>query len=105
MPLAVREFDLPPKWDGAPVTWEGWHQNATTLDFHTRAEDLCIACASTRRPALNSGSVHLKGFDSPRFTAFRCLDCQHDTVFDGISHEWWDLEARDYTVFGSWNEP
>lgn len=97
-----RVHDLPPKWDGLAVDWEGWQQFPSTLDFHMRPKHLCTACASDRRPALNFGFVHLKnGLRSRHLTAFRCLDCKHDNVYDGMTRTWWDLDDNDYRTAGS----
>ncbi|MDP9820403.1 hypothetical protein [Nocardioides massiliensis] len=40
----LREHDLPPRWDGRAVVWEGWeYAPITTLHLHMRP-DVCEGC-------------------------------------------------------------
>lgn len=121
MTLAI-VHDLPPRWDGRPVVWQGW--TAPIVFMCSIPERACAECGSRRDPSLNAGLVG----DSPdltraavkrnddairfhrrmaparigwiRLTAFRCPDCGHDVVVDDEGTAW-DLEPSDYTDAGS----
>lgn len=108
-----RRHDLPPAWDGHPVTWGPWHAATTTLRFHLELHELaCEACGSLeeqlvatgRRAAgdvdqvVEGGRVVLSDADT-RLYAFRCPDCGHDQVLEG--DELWDLDETDYGDDGS----
>ena len=95
--------DLPPKWDGAPVTWRGWQPIETTLDWHLPLDQTaCDKCGG-----LGGGSLMNSGLrqtpDGPRrnLSAARCPHCGHDSVWDMATNEHWDLEPDDYGSEGS----
>lgn len=58
----LREHDLPPRWDGRAVWWEGWRpepaqfflcgRGAASLRVH-----VCEACGSQASPSMNRGHV------------------------------------------------
>lgn len=60
----LREHDLPPKWDGRAVWWEGWHLPLDGSHVficgrgaqHLRTS-VCEACGSQAAPATNRGHV------------------------------------------------
>jgi hypothetical protein len=112
-----RAHDLPPKWDGRKVEWQGWTNHPSTARLHFKAE-VCDRCGSDKEQALNLGVVHpLPGDEMTtlrrvkskrtgreydrqvtvpahpvfRVTAFRCVDCGHDQVCDhGTGEQKWD---------------
>ncbi len=91
--------DLPPRWDGNPVTWEPWDDTQTTLRFHL-APDACDECGATWEPLSTSGRAGTA--KDPLFlVAFRCKACKHDVVYDLEHHRSWDLDADDYDDVGS----
>lgn len=113
----AREHDLPPKWDGYPVEWEGWVQEPHAF-ICPPPKDLgaCGECGSlerrlhsrgTRRIAYDDNVVRLgKGRLQHRemqatLSALRCPDCHHDTVVDLWTAEVWDLDPTDYGENGS----
>lgn len=96
-----RRHDLPPSWDGAPVTWDPWTETSTTLRFHTITA--CEQCGVINEPHVTHG-LRTPEADQPRIrdlVAFRCPDCGHDRVLDKRSDELWDLEPHDYDAAGS----
>ena len=113
LPPAPRAHQLPPKWDGCTVEWEGWQRDDTTLRFHMRG-DCCPHCGSLTDRVFAAGMVRAdgprgvlalhkaRGYQLGRLYAFRCPDCQHDQVTDlaGIT---WDLDDTDYGDDGSWS--
>ena len=112
LPLAPRRHDLPPRWDGCTVEWQGWHVDDTTLRFHLRRE-CCHTCGSLEWPVINVGRVRADGrgvwilhrsggYQLGRLYAFRCPDCKHDRVVDLAGVEW-DLDDTDYDDEGSWS--
>jgi hypothetical protein len=102
-----REFDLPPRWDGAPVEWEPW-QAETPMFVCPPPKDMgaCRDCGSLESRVTAKGivtplpGVHRIGGHQLR--AFRCPDCQHDQVWDSLTDEVWDLDPDDYSMNGSW---
>lgn len=113
----AREHDLPPKWDGSPIEWEGWRQQDPAFicpppkDFGA-----CGECGSLaprlhnlgmRRISYDANVVRLgRGRLMPRelhasLSALRCSDCHHDTVVDLWADEVWDLDITDYGDQGS----
>lgn len=113
----AREHDLPPRWDGHPVTWTSWGPVPAAFlcpppagprcpSCHTDAGQLHAAGTILRELRTSStgstGSVVRARTGGPlgRLDVFRCTGCQLDTVHDqdgGI----WDLDATDYGPNGS----
>lgn len=123
-----RPHDLPPQWDGEPVTWRPWHAARTTLQFHAPPEALaCEQCGTVDEPAVargsrppadgatftvseprrtRSGREYVRRVQRPAWpvrdlTAYRCRHCGHDQVRDDRTGEQWDLDAEDYGDDGS----
>lgn len=128
--IVAREHDLPPRWDGRAVLWEGWDEQP--MVFICPPPDVpgcCLECGSVERCIINSG---LRAVDEtitreqifqatcvtgemrraggpPRLGSIavrelhvsRCPDCHHDIVFDLATSETWDLDATDYGNAGS----
>lgn len=103
--------DLPPLWDGAPVTWHGWTVTWSTIQFHLPIDQVaCDQCGGIGNRGVNWGSRPAEqGFltDPPAGTlirdisAARCQDCGHDTVTCHRTNETWDLDPDDYGDAGS----
>jgi len=95
--------DLPPKWDGQPVTWEGWNHHPTTMELHLpddqRACDQCGAIDSKRT---NLGRTFRDNIVDKILLARRCRHCNHDTVYDLHADHLWDLDPSDYSDEGSY---
>jgi ribosomal protein S27E len=90
--------DLPPAWDGQPVTWGEWVRVWSTLDFHLPASEIaCRACGLIESSLVATGAVDRILV----LYAFRCPGCRHDVVFDRRTDESWDLEPVDYLDGGS----
>ncbi|GAT07597.1 hypothetical protein H7I77_25405 [Mycolicibacterium novocastrense] len=117
--LWPREHDLPPRWDGLVVEWGDWDDTAGVFVCPPpRSPQRCEICGSTRPPLINSGRIWTDPATAPpaigrvrmrrgrhlvgRITAFRCADCEHDTVLDP-NGQMWDLDPTDYTDDGSWD--
>lgn len=117
--LWPREHDLPARWDGLPVQWGEWedtddmficpppaHPTRCGKCGSARPRWICTGCLwtdpSTAPPAIGRARMrhgrHLVGMMS----AFRCPDCEHDTVLDPNGQEW-DLDPTDYTDEGSFD--
>lgn len=122
-----RPFDLPPSWDGEPVTWGTWSEYDTTLAHHAPAEALaCRECGAVAERAVNwgsrppatetvlspvtkrtrSGRTYINHEPRPArpvrdLCAFRCRHCGHDSVIDERTGESWELGPEDYTAEGS----
>lgn len=105
--------DLPPRWDGHPITWSGWQEPLTTTwDLHHTAQDSCESCGHHGNPPSNLGTIHrtLTALDgrATRHTtitatlcAYRCPACHLDTVVDLTTSEAWILDESDYHDEGS----
>jgi ribosomal protein S27E len=101
------EADLPPKWDGVPVQWQGWSDLRSTLVYHLPVDTLaCRQCGVVDEPLTNRGRrqftygvIVLQG--SSALMAARCRHCGHDTVTDMEAEETWDLDEEDYGPNGS----
>jgi hypothetical protein len=100
-PPAERVHDLPPRWDGQPVTWGDWSIEApTTLVFHMGPEAFaCPRCGTVEHQPLRCRGRYadIGGL----LTATRCPHCAHDQVYDFETGELYDLEASDYGDEGS----
>lgn len=113
----AREHDLPPKWDGHPVEWEGWrHLDSPIICPPPKDLGTCARCGSLT-PLLHNVGMRRIAYDDnvirvgvarqlPRetkaaLTALRCPDCLHDTVVDLWLGEVWDLDPTDYGDQGS----
>lgn len=100
LPIA-RDHDLPPRWDGIPVTWRGWQDpTICTMSLHM-PPTTCQACGHPGDQPSNIGTVghQLTLLDStttrtPSITttlcAWRCPTCQLDTVTDLTTGENWN---------------
>lgn len=109
--LAMTHHDLPPKWDGWPVEWEGWgfappiHMCGKGLDLRG---DVCGKCGYVGEQPMNRGRAREPFPWRGRFqrgrtlVATRCPHCRHDVVLTNVANpEWWDLEPADYLDAGS----
>lgn len=125
-----RAHDLPPRWDGHVVVWDGWEAGALS-DVRLcppLPRECCPACGSLAEPTTNRGRVARSGITTRqqiaardasrrqlgwashnlrtlavyRLTAFRCPDCRHDRVLENLT-TWWDLDESDYTDDGSFD--
>lgn len=101
--------DLPPKWDGVPVTWRGWQVFESSMDFHLTLDQLaCDKCGGLGEGTLintgtrpntepeEGGPTQLRNI-----TAFRCPHCGHDSIWDMATDLHWDLDPNDYGDEGS----
>lgn len=104
-PYPDRLHDLPPAWDGVPVTWRPWQTGRSTLVFHVRnAELACRACGLLDEDLTAVGIIDLdipRNGWRPRLHAHRCRGCGRDQVHDLDTDEMWDLDATDYGDAGS----
>ncbi len=100
---APQTHDLPPAWDGVPVTWTDWElQPDTTMRFHDVAGDgLCAKCGTLGRQLTCRGTTDVHP-GVIRFVTNRCLHCGHDVVLDLHDDTFYDLEPTDYGPDGSW---
>lgn len=124
-----RRNDLPPFWDGVPVTWTDWSDDTrSTLILHLPAEALaCDQCGSvdesrhafgtrpppegatvttTRTKKTKSGREYVVHENVPArpvrdLRASRCRHCGHDTIHDERTDQTWDLDETDYGPEGS----
>ena len=55
----LREHDLPPRWDGHAVWWEGWHPGIVPVFIcpPPRRPLCCEGCGSLAEPVSNCGLV------------------------------------------------
>lgn len=125
-----RRHDLPRFWDGLAVVWDGWQDSEPGPMFlcpPSLRRDPCPACGSLAARLLNRGRVAMSalvtheliarrdaerdrlpldvqhrrpGVALYRLHAYRCVDCRHDQVLEGLD-TWWDLDESDYTDEGS----
>lgn len=129
----LRAHDLPPRWDGLAVVWDGWHpQLPAFICPPPKLPDCCRRCGSITQAVINRGRVarvpavthdaieaaddrrdrlptgerhRIKAKALLRLYAFRCPDCKHDQVLDIDSNELWDLDDTDYGDDGSTFDP
>lgn len=95
----VTRHDLPPKWDGRPVTWHGWDAGVTTYVCPEPNRECCQFCGSLEPAVFNRGSRRvIEGRDRfmPSLYAYRCPTCRRDIVEETGSDEAWELEPSDY---------
>ncbi|WP_157571812.1 hypothetical protein [Nocardioides alkalitolerans] len=99
--LTPRAHDLPPMWDGVPVTWSAWETEApTTIRLHVDDMGACGRCGSLELTLTARGV--LEGDLHPlRLYVSRCPDCHLDTVLDLVGDESWELDDTDYDDQGS----
>lgn len=109
---AITHHDLPPKWDGWPVDWEGWGWFVGFICFRSKGAgprpQVCSKCGHVGEQPMNRGRARepfpWRGrFQGNRLLiAFRCAGCRHDVVMTNIADpEWWDLDPADYLDAGS----
>lgn len=105
--MPTRTHDLPPLWDGQPITWHGWSPDThTTLILHTPADRMaCERCGTVDERRINWGSrppaPDGPGWPVRDLWAARCRHCGHDQVTDERTGECWDLDPDDYGDSGS----
>lgn len=108
-----RLFDLPPKWDGHPVTWDGWTVEPPVRIYPPPPQTLCPGCDTASVAHTNRGHVtptlilhgtgHGRTASGWDLVAMRCPHCHHDQVIElRDSFNVWDLDDNDYTPEGSW---
>ena len=125
----LRAHDLPPRWDGHAVWWEGWHPGIVPVFIcpPPRRPLCCEGCGSLAEPVSNCGLVAVWASLTPedieregenrrrlgslahkrnrraywRLRAYRCPDCKLDTVWDIDTDDWWTLDHTDYSDDGS----
>lgn len=98
--LWTRKHDLPVSWDGEPVRWEAWEPDNIFLCPPGRARDrVCAGCGLERPKAITTGRYTSGKLG--RLSASRCTACGHDTVYDTITKQAWDLDGHDYGDKGS----
>lgn len=107
---ATRKHDLPPKWDGFTIDWNGWHPTLDVRVCHPpKTPERCGHCGSTARQICNKGVVSITGLPRigkrtrPNYAvlfAIRCPDCLSDRVW--AHPDWFDIDDDDYSDEGSW---
>lgn len=95
--------DLPPLWDGVPVSWGGWSLAWSSLNYHLPLHELvCDKCGGLGDMGINWGMRPAEdGTQCRDIVAARCQDCGHDTVTDHRTKETWELDPDDYGDEGS----
>ena len=91
--------NLPPRWNGKPVTWDGPQKGVSTIEFHATPSK-CPKCERRRWTDTWCGFV-TEQWPVAALQLYRCRGCGHDHVFDLFTNEWWDLDATDYGPEGS----
>jgi hypothetical protein len=91
------EHDLPPRWNGRVVEWEGWKMPAPVFVCPPPRAECCPNCGSLTEQPVNCGVV----VAVIELFAHRCPDCRHDTVMELSTGDWWDLDLSDYEDGGS----
>ncbi len=117
--LWPRDHDLPPRWDGLPVQWSDWSDTTGVVICPPPPRpERCEHCGTTAAPQINIGRIWTDQASAPPavgrarlrghrhlvglITAFRCPQCEHDSVRDPDG-QMWDLDDTDYTDDGSWD--
>lgn len=97
------ENDLPPLWDGVPVTWLGWTVTWSTVMLHLPIDQVaCDKCGGLGNRGINWGTRPTDDVSPCRdIVAARCQDCGHDTVTCHRTKTTWDLDPDDYSDAGS----
>lgn len=125
---ALREHDLPPRWDGLAVVWDDWRPQTPVFLCPPPKPTRCESCGSAAAALTSAGRVArvpaftvemIRAGDQTRerlpasirhrvqpralhrLVAFRCPDCDLDTVVDSQTHEVWVLDHTDYGPEGS----
>ena len=104
--LELRAHDLPPSWDGTPLTWRGWEpalEGAIFICPPPKIPSHCSRCGSVARPLRNVGLSDAPEVGHPvqHVIAYRCPDCRFDQAWDLVADAWWDLGPEDYGDGGS----
>lgn len=95
--------DLPPKWDGHPVTWDGWEGGEIFICPPPTDQDrACAQCGVVDSQRKNMGRTFKDGIVHHFLHAKRCRHCNHDTVYDLRADKLWDLDPSDYSDEGSY---
>ena len=115
--LDLREYDLPPQWDGVDITWDNYWNSAPPVRIcPPQPPDPCKNCARVAPSSTKGGKVadqpnELMAWRKPqagtprliyRFLAYRCSHCGHDYVEDSDTKSTWDLGDEDYGPRGSY---
>ena len=117
-----RDHDLPPRWDGMPVEWGGWHTPPEPT--HAAEPDPCDRCGAFGPWLMNRGTIWtdpniVRTIGRPgvrgsgghgrwgrhiiaTLYAFRCTQCGADEASILGSHDVWVLDESDYTDAGSY---
>ena len=99
-----RRHDLPPAWDGHPVTWRNWEKLAAAVFIcpPPKIPAHCEVCGSVEEPLRNRGTVAPHPPLMPWILYVqRCPDCFTDLVWDLNDDQWWTLDHTDYGDTGS----
>lgn len=101
-----RLHDLPPLWDGHPVTWGEWEKGIEGAVFvcpPPKVPDHCVRCGSVELQIRNRGLVRPVPLVLTPWVlwVWRCPDCYLDDVWDLATDEWWTLDDTDYEDDGS----
>lgn len=114
--LDLREYDLPPQWDGVDITWDDyWRPTPAVRICPPQPPDPCKNCGRIAPVSIKGGKVadqpnelvawrNQQG-NTPRLVyrlrAYRCSHCGHDHVEDTHAGQIWDLGDEDYGPRGS----
>lgn len=94
--------DLPPRWDGAPITWDGWTEPGFICPPPKEHERACDQCGAIDTKRTNIGRTYASRLVDRILLASRCRHCKHDTVYDMHDDHLWDLDPSDYSDAGSY---
>lgn len=99
----LREHDVPPMWDGNPITWGEWQDGSMSVFICPPPKpEPCPWCGSLAGTRCRVGET-----ESPwrkartRLYLTRCVGCSRDQVWDAWADQWWDLDEDDYGPDGS----
>lgn len=112
--LDLREYDLPPEWDGHPVSWDrGWSERRIFI-CPPPSGPRCDQCGSTKPPLMKTGLVGpfvtaarnkyneiVTSRNYVALRAMRCPECHTDLVMDGAG-DVWEMGPEDYGARGSY---